>query len=307
MLFSEIIALILFVFFWYFIYSNEAKYIIFFLKRKGFNKSLSAKIIHLFAILGFFCFVYAYFIEPHQLEVKYVNLKNPKIKKAFTLVQISDLHCDTKIRNENKLVRIINEINPNIIVFTGDALNVKDALGVFQKTLKNLKAKSGKFAIRGNFDVWYWKDIDLFSDTGFVELDNKFVILSKAGQCIAVSGFSADNSLKSLDFLEKIPEGCFSVMLFHYPGINEMVTASAIDLYLSGHTHGGQFSLPIYGALITMSRFGKKYEAGLYELSQNRYLYVNRGVGMEGGIAPRIRFFSRPEITVFNINPEKTK
>ena len=75
-----------------------------------------------------------------------------------------------------------------------------------------------------------------------------------------------------------------------------------VDLYLCGHTHGGQIAMPFYGALITMSKFGKKYEAGMYTVGDT-ILYVNRGIGMDGGPAPRVRFLARPEITVFEIHP----
>jgi len=305
MLFSEILALIVFIVFWWFIYSHEIKFLISSFKYKKFPKSLFSNFIHVFALLGIFCFFYSYFIEPYWLKVNYINLTSAKIKKSFTIAQISDLHCDMKIRNEEKLVEIINKIDPDIIVFTGDAINVKDALGIFQKTLKNLKAKSGKFAIRGNFDVWDLKNIDLFKDTGFIELDGESASLANDNQCITIAGLNAEGDVKKLKFLEKLSKNCYLVLLSHYPGINEALKDSSIDLYLAGHTHGGQFSLPFYGALITMSQFGKKYEAGLYELSQSRYLYVSRGIGMEAGITPRVRFFSRPEITVFHINPKK--
>ena len=73
-----------------------------------------------------------------------------------------------------------------------------------------------------------------------------------------------------------------------------------IDLYLAGHTHGGQVALPFYGALVTLAATGKKYESGLHQLG-NTYIYTNRGIGMEGGRAPRVRFCARPEVTVFDI------
>ena len=62
-------------------------------------------------------------------------------------------------------------------------------------------------------------------------------------------------------------------------------------------------ALPIYGALVTFSKYGKKYESGLYELN-NTILYVNRGIGMKGSTARRVRFLARPEITVFDIKPK---
>lgn len=69
-----------------------------------------------------------------------------------------------------------------------------------------------------------------------------------------------------------------------------------------GTPTGGQVALPFYGALVTLSRFGKRYEAGLYRV-HDTWLYVNRGLGMEGGWAPRVRFCARPEITVIELAP----
>lgn len=71
-------------------------------------------------------------------------------------------------------------------------------------------------------------------------------------------------------------------------------------LYLAGHTHGGQIRILGYGAIITQSKFGKRYEAGLYSMKGTK-MYVNRGIGLEGGWAPRIRLFCRPEVTVVDL------
>ena len=64
-------------------------------------------------------------------------------------------------------------------------------------------------------------------------------------------------------------------------------------------THGGQVALPFYGAMLTMSRYDKKYEAGRYEVGKTT-LYVNRGIGFEPHFA-RVRFASRPELTIIDI------
>jgi uncharacterized protein len=68
---------------------------------------------------------------------------------------------------------------------------------------------------------------------------------------------------------------------------------------LAGHTHGGQVRMPFYGALLTMSRFDKKYEMGLHTVSGTS-LFVSRGIGFEPRM-PRIRFFCRPEIAVIDV------
>ena len=60
--------------------------------------------------------------------------------------------------------------------------------------------------------------------------------------------------------------------------------------------------MPFYGALVTLSRFGKRFESGLHRVGSTA-LYVNRGIGMEGGNAPRVRFMARPEITILEVAP----
>jgi hypothetical protein len=73
-----------------------------------------------------------------------------------------------------------------------------------------------------------------------------------------------------------------------------------IDLYLCGHTHGGQIRLPVIGAILTSSQLGKRYEMGHYHEGQT-HMYVSRGVGLEGLSAPRIRFMAPPEITLVTL------
>ena len=73
-----------------------------------------------------------------------------------------------------------------------------------------------------------------------------------------------------------------------------------VDLYLAGHTHGGQIALPFYGPVITFSRYGRQYARGEFHVGATT-LYVSRGLGFEGGGAPRARFLARPEIVVVEV------
>jgi len=255
------------------------------------------------AIIGILCFLYSYFIEPYRLQVNTFTIPTEKLSKAsFKIVQISDLHCDKKQRNEPKLVKLINHTEPDIIVFTGDSINSLGALGLFKKTLSSLKAKMSKLAVRGNIDIWYWSNVQLFEGTGFKVLDENSVTFDKDGEKITISGLQCENESKLNKTLKDMPGEYFSIFLYHYPGLIESLENLNVDLYLCGHTHGGQIALPFYGALVTFARFGKKYEAGMYHVGDTD-LYVNRGVGMDDGLAPRVRFLVRPEIAVFNIKP----
>ena len=260
-------------------------------------------ILHILSILGILSFLYALFIEPYWIDINEITITSNKLKKVhFKIVQISDLHCDKKVRNEKRLVRIINNLNPDIIIFTGDSLNTAKALDTFRITLKNLNAAIGKYAVKGNFDDWCGNELEIFKNTDFIELDKKNEKFKKDDEIFSISGINYEASAEYCQLLENLPEDTFNIFLFHTPDLIEDIQQFNIDLYLAGHTHGGQVALPFYGALVTLSRHGKKYESGKHTVG-NTILYTNRGIGMDGGIVPRVRFFARPEITVFNITP----
>jgi len=91
------------------------------------------------------------------------------------------------------------------------------------------------------------------------------------------------------------------IFLYHYPDAIYGLAGRA-DLYLCGHTHGGQVALPFYGALITLSKYGKRFEGGRYEVGGTT-MYVTRGVGMEGYHTPPIRFLAPPEVVFIELAP----
>lgn len=246
---------------------------------------------------------YGHFIEPYRLEVTHLSLESGKLKSGMIrIVQISDLHCDKMVRNEENLVRLVKPMNPDVIVFTGDMANTLEAVPYCQEVLGRLNARLGKYAVRGNWDSVYWGKIELFNNTGFTELKGATVRLVKDGNVFYITGLPYGYSDRQFDVLFSIPSDGYSILLYHNPDIVKDLKNTSVDLYLAGHTHGGQIALPFYGAIITLSKYGKAYEAGLYQVG-GVTLYVNRGIGLEGGWAPRMRLFARPEIAVFDIVP----
>jgi predicted MPP superfamily phosphohydrolase len=263
-------------------------------------------IIHVLALIGIICFIDGLFIEPNWIEVKKIEIETAKVKNTkLRIVLFSDTHCETKPRNENKLVEIISSLKPDVIVFTGDSLNNPKALPLFKETLKRMNASLGKFAVRGNVDSEFLGRMDLFSETGFRELADETVEVKKEGELFCITGFNVPFPENFQAVLRNVPAGKFNILLYHYSDLAESLEGLNVDLYLSGHTHGGQIRLPFYGAVVTLSRFGKKYEAGMYTIGRTK-LYVNRGIGLEIKPSPQVRFLCRPEITVFDIKPPKS-
>ncbi len=145
-------------------------------------------------------------------------------------------------------------------------------------------------------------DWDLFNNTDFRLLDRESIELTKDGEKFYISGLNYELLDEWYDVLRHIPPDDYSIFLYHTPDLIEDLSGVNVDLYLAGHTHGGQVAIPLYGALMTFSKYGKKYESGKYTVGDT-VLYVNRGIGMAGEGLPRVRFFSRPEITIFNVRP----
>ncbi len=264
-----------------------------------------AIVLHVVALVGIGCLLYGYFIEPYWIDVKVVTIHTTKLKKAgFRVVQISDLHGDRRPRNEEAVIRIIRVLKPDVIVATGDYLNHPAALPRVRKTLGCLEAPLGKFAVDGNFEARPWPGVDALDGTGFHRLAGQTVVATKGADKLGLFGMGFVRSDVPHDPIAEFPQDRFDIFLFHTPDLIEDVNGLGVDLYLCGHTHGGQVALPLYGALITFSKFGKKYESGIYKVGDT-VLYVNRGLGLEPRPAPQVRFLARPEIAVFDILPRQ--
>jgi len=260
--------------------------------------------LHVLAVAGMLCVLYGYFIEPYRIEVNEITIHTAKLRQAgFRIVQISDLHCDTRPHNEERAVQIISQLKPDIVVVTGDYLNSERARPRLEAMLRRLEAPLGKFAIRGSFEVRGRFDPDIIEGTGFRWLEHDTVAVSKGDEAINISGLSLDQPQAYRALLQGAGMDRFHVFLFHTPDLIEDIRGLGVDLYLCGHTHGGQVALPVYGALVTLSKFGKRYESGRYDV-EGMLLYVNRGLGLEPRPAPQVRFCSRPEIALFDIVPE---
>lgn len=257
--------------------------------------------------LGVLCAVYARLIEPFWPEVTHARIESAKLlpgSRPIRIAHISDVHSDPEARLEPRLPEIIAREEPDLIVFTGDSVNSAGGLANFRDLMKGLAAIAPTFAVRGNWDVWYSGHLDLFGGTGVTELSGNAVRVVGAGVPgeVWITGVPVDGLDAIPGALQAIPPGAISIFLYHYPDEIETVASLGADLYCAGHTHGGQLALPFYGALVTLSRFGKRFENGLYRVGRTA-LYVNRGIGMEGGVAPRMRFMARPEITIIEVHP----
>lgn len=231
---------------------------------------------------------------------------------GFKIVHFSDLHYG-RIITEQELKIIseeINLINPDIVAFTGDLIDDSIDIDNFNDEklisfLSSIKAKYGKYAVRGNHDYVVYADKikNLFADAGFTYLENSYDILyNESNDKIFIGGL--DTSFYDKDDLDKTlayqdENISYKIMLTHEPDISDEIVSkdNTINLILAGHSHNGQVRLPFIGALTTPEK-AKKYYDNYYKI-QNTDLYVSSGIGVS---KVDFRLFNRPSINFYRIN-----
>jgi len=259
--------------------------------------------------------VYACFVEPFELTLTRMDIGSPKLAgldRPLRILHLSDLHMERPTPRDRRTLQLTEELAPDLILLTGDYLNLSytdDDLAVAsaRQWLGRLHAPLGVFAVLGTpeVDVRHRAD-ELFADTGVRLLRNEAVTVQAGGAAITLLGVTCERDGQS-DVaglgaaMSQVGEGAFTILLYHMPDLMPEAATRGIDLYLAGHTHGGQWRLPGYGALITSSAYGKRYEMGRY-VEGNTLLYVTRGLGLEGLAAPRARVLCPPELLLLSLN-----
>jgi hypothetical protein len=260
------------------------------------------------AALGVVCGAYSFY-EPYRPEVTWTTIPTAKLPartKPLRIVQISDIHSDEDERLEGDIPGIVAGLHPDVIAFTGDAVNAAEGLPHFRRLMQALAAIAPTFAVRGNWDVWWYSHLRLFEGTGVQVLDGRAAPVLVGAARVWLVGAPVDGHDLLWPALHSVPAGEPVIALHHYPEVGAEALRRGADVALAGDTHGGQVRLPLLGPLVRISRFGTYYDAGLHRIGGG-LLYVNRGIGMEGGRAPRVRFLCRPEIAVLELAPASTE
>lgn len=248
-----------------------------------------------------------------RLNVRQVTIEFDDLPKAFDgyrIAQFTDVHLGS-MKDELMLraVTAIDDMRPDLIVFTGDILNMgPDELPRFAQTLKRLKAKDGVMSVLGNHDYSRYVNLppdealrnermtrDFETSVGWQLLLNDNRIVRRGSDSIVIAGgendgrppFPAKADLKKA--MRGIHAKSFVVMLQHDPSAwrRHILPLTNAQLTLSGHTHGGQISL--FG--LRPTELVGKEDDGLY-VEGKRKLFVSTGLG---GFVP-FRFYMNPEV-----------
>lgn len=249
-------------------------------------------------------YTYEYRVDTKMIPESFDGLK---------IVHFSDLHYLRIMGSEElrEIIKEINLINPDIVFFTGDLIDMDFDLDEQGKEemidlLKSIHSKYGKYAIRGNHD--YVKDEDMISDiwkrSDFTLLLNDYdVIFSDSNDKIFVGGadtYSYDMADidKVMEYFKDNEDISYKIILVHEPDYADVINEKyQVNLILAGHSHGGQVNIP-YIKNLFLPYGSRKYYDKFYALGDTS-LYISSGIGVS---KINFRLFNKPSINFYRIN-----
>lgn len=261
------------------------------------------------------------YISNNVLKITKYNIKSSKIPDEFNnfkIVQLSDIHSKMFGENNSTLINKIKEINPNIIVMTGDIIDdsTKDVVEYVRKFEELFKLYPTYYSIGNHERKLGYKKYKLYIDelkkrkvnviiNGSIDynINNSKIVINvlKFRENMQPKILTEERKMRYINYMKKklnnINSNNYNILLAHDPENFEMYEKLNIDLIFSGHVHGGLIRLGKICLLSPRRKLFPKYGYGKHIIN-NTTLIVNSGMG--NATIP-IRMFNRPEIVLVTL------
>jgi predicted MPP superfamily phosphohydrolase len=246
-------------------------------------------------------------LEAKWCRLTRVSVGLPNLPAPFegtTIAFLSDVHHGPFVPRAyvRSIVEMTNRLKPDIVAIGGDYCHHGARfIAPVLEDLGGLRARMGRVAVLGNHDHndGLRESLDGLAGAGIPLLRNSGTWLEKGGSRLRIGGVG-DLWTDRQDVRSAIGDATGRdavIVLSHNPDVAETLRDDRVGLMLSGHTHGGQVVVPLFGAPCVPSAFGQKYLRGLVE-GPRCQVFVSRGVGT---VTPPVRLFCRPEVALITL------
>ena len=254
------------------------------------------------------------------LELNTYTISSSKLPQSFDgyrIAHVSDLHNTEMGKDNEKLLAMLRDADPDMIAITGDLIDSRNTdIEVALKFVREAVKIAPCYYVTGNHEarVNEYGELKAGMETaGVTVLEDVRTEISMEGATITLIGVNdpsyqtdylfGDSETVLNTKLEELhtEDGEFTVLLSHRPELFDAYTDHGMDLVLSGHAHGGQFRLPFIGGLVAPNQgLFPEYDAGIYT-EGNTNMLVSRGIG--NSILP-FRINNRPEVILIELQAE---
>ena len=254
-------------------------------------------------------------LELNTYTISSSNL--PESFDGYRIAHVSDLHNAEMGKDNEKLLAMLRDADPNIIAITGDIIDSRNTdIEVALQFVQGAVKIAPCYYVTGNHEARVNEYGELkagMEAAGVTVLEDAEAEISLEGQTITLIGVNdpsyqtdylfGDSETVMNTKLEELHTGedGFTILLSHRPELFGTYVAHDVDLVLSGHAHGGQFRLPFIGGLVAPNQgFFPEYDAGLYT-KDNTHMLVSRGIG--NSLLP-FRINNCPEVILIELQAE---
>lgn len=281
------------------------------LHRREHRASMVARVAAVLALALAPVAVYARAVEPFALRLERVDVPLARRVAGSGPVSVgvlADVETRTPGDYEQRAVELLMSGRPDIVLVPGDVLQSgtpsRPARSVALRQLfEGLSAPLGVWVVPGDHDE-YGVLASALEDTGARLLLNEWVELTLGERDVLLLGLGhgpeADEALRRF---EELPDqGELRLVLVHMPrAVLDLSKDAIVDLVVAGHTHGGQVSLPVIGAVFAPTPLPRAVAAGGLHEVNGHSLYISRGVGVERDGVPPMRLFCPPEVSLLTL------
>lgn len=290
------------------------------MEKKEKEKKKGGKLLSIFlflVVIVVIIFLYAKYSGIKGLIVKEYRVKSEILTNNFSglkIIHFSDLLYKSTVDNEDvkNLVKRINELKPDIVVFTGDLINknakiTNEDIEFLEEELESIKAKVGKYAIYGDEDYSIESYKTIMEKSKFKILNNSYdEIFYKNNESMFIIGLpsSLKEEIKledAFNFYKEDEKRKFIIVLVHDGKTIKFLDESTyeVDLVLGGHSLNGSVVIPYYGGIFI--------DDGAYKYYQEHYskgitdIYISSGIGTN---KYPYRLFNKPSFNLYRLKAQ---
>ncbi|NLG88218.1 MAG: metallophosphoesterase [Clostridiaceae bacterium] len=261
--------------------------------------------------LGILLLVYM-FIQAMSYKTRHYELSGGA---EFRFLHITDIHIGLLFISSSRIKKTIIETKPDFILISGDFLDCPKHIKKLEKWLKGIESGIRTYAVLGNHDHRCFisdpnfknEFMRLMKSLNIQILINETVVLNDKNNSSVLALVGLDDCKTGILFDKKIFEGLkdkykFVLAFSHNPDVSLHIPEGSVDLFVAGHFHGGQIWLPfnLEYMLLRKEKVCRMGHIKGFAAIRNNMVYISRGLGT---VLVPFRFFSVPEITVFDIKP----